>query len=591
MSGNWTFKDASVDAVVEQRSKRIIGPINGSFQQGRITLLVGANGAGKSTLLETMAGLRALQSGSVALGGSSLWEKGKRGKIRLNRSVLLNTGIALQHSESQWFAPKTSEEFRFSLKPYKLTGAEQEDRIRKAMKATGLPSQLADADPWTLSGGQQRRLSLACLIACEPKWLLLDEPTSGLDTAGISQLLNVLQAHREAGGGAVISTHDLDALLPIADEVAVMEDGLLRQGVPAAEWAAAHLSDGAAPQALRVLAELQNASIDVPRSSGGMKLWPSPSELAGSLASQFAACPQEGMKEIMPTRLVQPAASTVTAASHQVLSGDLISNHRVQEAAKVPPGLHQNIIGATGLTSRFDPRALILSYVLLAAAILMQGRWAGIAASALLTGLALFPLRAQIRPWMKVIRAYSIMIAAIAFIAGIQLKPLGFQWPNAEFTLLKFSGLLIVMLLGLPMLAMVTPLRVQRAIEQTFGWLGRFKVPVRSAALTVTLIFRFIPLLGSEWQRFATIAHARGKATSQLGSLPVSMLFPVVIPYIRSLLRLAEQLADALEARGIGSPDGKPTRGFTLRFKTGDVLLMLAALLSAAILFYLKTVL
>ncbi|WP_042160636.1 ATP-binding cassette domain-containing protein [Paenibacillus gorillae] len=585
MSGNWTLEEAAVYAVTASGNKRIIGPVDGSFRQGRITLLAGANGAGKSTLLETMAGLRALQSGSVALGESSLWEKGKRGKMRLNRSVLLDTGISLQHSEAQWFAPKVSEEFRFSLKPYKLPEVEQEERIRKAMKATGLPLQLADADPWTLSGGQQRRLSLACLLACQPKWLLLDEPTSGLDTAGVSQLLDVLRVHREAGGGAVISTHDLDALLPIADEVAVMEDGLLLQAVPAAEWAAAHASDGAAPQALRVLAELQRTGIEISRNSKA-DLWPSSSELARALASQFVRHPHEEVQEVIP-RSVQPAAAV--GMGHQASSDVFISEHRLQHTVTISGTSPYTGVSAAGLASRFDPRALILSYVLLAAAILMQGRWPGIAAAALLTGVVLFPLRAQIRPWIKVIRAYSIMIAAIAFIAGIQLKPFGFEWTNAQFTLLRFSGLLLVMLLGLPMLAMVTPLRVQRAIEQTFGWLSRFKVPVSSAALTVTLIFRFIPLLGSEWQRFATIAHARGKATTQLGSLPVAMLFPVIIPYIRSLLRLAEQLADALEARGIGNPNGKPTRGFVLQFTARDALLMLAALLSATLLIYVNT--
>ncbi|GGG80186.1 ATP-binding cassette domain-containing protein [Paenibacillus radicis (ex Gao et al. 2016)] len=588
MSGNWTFDDAAVYAAAEYGTKRIIGPIDGSFEQGRITLLVGANGAGKSTLLEMMAGLRPLHSGSVALGSSSLWQKGKRRKMRLDRNVLLHTGISLQHSESQWFAPKVSDEFRFSLKPYKLPEAEQEDRMRKAMEATGLPPQLTENDPWTLSGGQQRRLSLACLIACQPQWLLLDEPTSGLDTAGISQLLDVLQAHREAGGGAVISTHDLDVLLPIADEVAVMEDGLLLQAVPAAEWAAVHASDYAAPQALRVLKELRHARFEL--SQPDTALWPSLSELAGAIASQLAATGHGELREPKLMQKQQTAQGADAGRERQARSVDydVESPHQSQEADKV------NIspqIGAGGLASRFDPRALILSYVLLAAAVLMQGTWPGIGVAVVLTGIALFPLRAQIRPWIKVIRAYSIMIAAIAFIAGIQLKPLGFEWTNAQFTLLRFSGLLVVMLLGLPMLAMVTPLRVQRAIEQTFGWLGRFKVPVSSVALTVTLIFRFIPLLGSEWQRFAAIAHARGKATTQAGSLPVSMLFPVVIPYIRSLLRLAEQLADALEARGIGNPNGKPTRGFKLRFAARDALLMLAALLSASLLFYLNAVL
>ncbi|MFX3637090.1 MAG: energy-coupling factor transporter transmembrane protein EcfT [Candidatus Pristimantibacillus sp.] len=251
-----------------------------------------------------------------------------------------------------------------------------------------------------------------------------------------------------------------------------------------------------------------------------------------------------------------------------------------------PKGAGTAAAPASPLASRFDPRALIIAYLLIASAILLQSSWGGIAAAAVIIAAALYPMRSQIRPWIKVIRAYIILIAVVTFIAGLHIQPLSFDYEQALQTAVRFSGLLLAMLLGLPLFALVTPLRVQRALEQTFGWLSRFHVPVASFALTVTLIFRFIPLLAEEWGRFAKIAHARGKAVTPAGSLPISMLPAAVIPYIRSLLRMAEQMADALEARGIGNPNVKPTRGFRLRFSRIDGLLMALSILASALLYY-----
>ncbi|WP_284241561.1 energy-coupling factor transporter transmembrane component T family protein, partial [Paenibacillus glycanilyticus] len=244
--------------------------------------------------------------------------------------------------------------------------------------------------------------------------------------------------------------------------------------------------------------------------------------------------------------------------------------------------------GKPRLASRFDPRALIAAYLMLATTILLQHSWAGLAVAVALCAAALIPLRTQIRPWIKVIRAYVIMTAIIAVIAGLHLKPFAFDWETALQSLQRFSGLLIVMMLGLPLMGLVTPLRVQRSLEQTFGWLSRFKVPVTSVALTVTLIFRFIPLLAAEWERYVKIAHARGKATTPSGSLPFRMLLPAMVPYIRSLLRLAEQMADALEARGIGDPRIKPTQGLRLTFSREDLFIVSGGAIAAILLLIIR---
>ncbi|MDQ0059754.1 ATP-binding cassette domain-containing protein [Paenibacillus harenae] len=556
MVADWTLKEVTVVTDGPDR-KTLLKNVNMRFEPGKITLLVGRNGAGKSTLLETLAGLREVRFGEIKLGETPLWMKKGRLK-RLNAPVLLQFGLSMQHSESQWFLSTARAELLYSMKPYKVTAKEAEQRIERAMASAGLDAELLERDPWTLSGGQQRRLSLACLLACEPEWLLLDEPTAGLDAVGIRSLCAVLEVHRAAGRGAVVVTHDIGALLPLADAVAVVEDGNVREAAPAA---AAHAHAAAAPEALRALAALRGAAAlppqepAAPARSGGTP-WPSPREAAAAAAEQLA-------------RRDSGRAEPLAAA-----------------AAHTPPAAAQAAAAPSGRSPRadtFDPRALVAAYLLLAASLLAQRSLAALALAACVTALLLVPYRQLLYRWAGVIRAYAYFIVIVGAISGIRFRPFAFEWSSAEPTVLRLCQLLVVMLLGMPMLQLVTPLRLQRSIQQTFGWLARLHIPIHSFALLVTLIFRFIPLLAGEWERFAKLAHARGKAITPLRSVPVRMIYAVIVPYIRSIVRLAEQMADALEARGFGLARQKPTYGFRLRLGKPDFLLLTVALLASAI--------
>lgn len=576
MSADWMLNGVSVSA--DGADKRLLlSDVNLHFKAGQITLLLGRNGAGKSTLLETMAGIRTLQEGTIGLGDDSLWvSKGSRKK--LNRDVMLRFGISMQHAESQWFASTVREELLYSMKPYHVKAEEANRRMENALAEAGLATELLERDPWTLSGGQQRRLALACLLACEPEWLLLDEPTAGLDAVGVRRLCAVLDAHRAAGGGAVVATHDLDALLPLADAVAVVSGGTVREAAAAA--AIAHAA--AAPQALRALAELRaEAALPplAPARSGGAP-WPEPREVAAVLAAELTR----------PGRVRGGAGAVVSgkAADAQLLTGATADDIAYKQQPYTGPSL-----AATELLrpDRFDPRALIVVYLLLAASVFAQRTLLELSLAAIVTMLLLAPFRTLIWPWVRVIRAYAVLIAILCFIGGVSFNPLSFDWAKALPIVLRLGKLLLIMLLGMPMLKLMTPFRLQRSIEQSFGWLSRINVPIHSFALLVTLIFRFIPLLTGEWERFAKLAHARGKAVTALRTVPFSMLQSVMIPYVRSILRLAEQMADALEARGFGYTKRKPTYGFRLRFGRSDAILFIAAAFSSVLLILIASVL
>lgn len=587
MGADWQLNGVSVHAENDNK-KQLLKEVHTSFKAGEITLLIGRNGAGKSTLLETLAGIRSIQSGNIELGTDQLWmENGRRS--RLNPEVVLKLGISMQNAESQWFASSVREEMVYSLKPYKLDSSIIEERIAEALARAGLPVELLERDPWTLSGGQQRRLSLACLLACEPDWLLLDEPTAGLDAGGIRRLCAVLEAHRAAGRGAVVATHDLDALLPLADVVAVVDGGTVRAAAKAA--AIAHAAS--APQALRALDALRKEAAMpleqfIQRADADEAPWPAPQELAAAISIALAS---RAVQKSGATAVVTNGAASIYTEHNkpntfskeepkEESKGKLAEKTKTEfsqlRAAKPSVLLRSNY---------FDPRALVIVYLFLSASIFAQKTALELTVAAVSTLLLLIPFRTLIWPWRRVIRAYAIMIIIFCVIAGIGIRPLSFDLDKVWPIVIRLGKLLLIMLLGLPMLKLMTPLRLQRSLEQTFGFLVRLKVPIHSFAIIVTLIFRFIPLLTGEWERFAKLAHARGKAVTPLKTVPMKRLLPILIPYVRSILRLAEQMADALEARGFGYAKRKPTYSFRLRFGRADARLMSIAAAAGSLLF------
>ncbi|EFM13148.1 ABC transporter related protein [Paenibacillus curdlanolyticus YK9] len=629
---------------------------NASFAPGTITLMIGRNGAGKSTLLESMAGLRRSSQGTIVLGAEPLWN-GKKP----NRAVLLQTGIAVQQSASQWFLPTVEAEFRYTLKPYRHlhdAGA-IEQAIASALRSVGLPADLLSRDPRILSGGQQKRLAIAMLIVSKPSWLLLDEPTAGLDKEGTLQLCEALQAHRAAGGGAVIVTHDLEALLPLADAVIAIEDGIATEAMAPEAWAEAQLiragieaaggeqarwaagaavqgserngagageaaresereearagaaareseRDGAGAGAAARESERDGAGAgaaaqggasahisasDAARSGTGAaarpRVLPLPLQAAAQLRAAGFAVPA-GAPWALPQALAEALAPALTARriAAAVAAGESApaAGRHAAKAAPQPEPPHcaparRHPAGPRHRSARLDPRAIILAYMVFASAVLLQQTWPGLLAATALASLFVWlPLRAAIAPWRRAIVLYAQMVAILVIIGGVSFAPFGFHLTAALNTGFNLSQLLVVMVLGLPMSALMTPLRLQRALEQTFGWLEHLRIPIAKLALTVALIFRFIPMLSSEWERFARIAQARGKLAAQPGKVPMRMMVAVLAPFLLAMLRDAEQMTEALEARGYGRIDRKPTRGLVVRWSRSDTYILLISI-------------
>lgn len=194
---------------------------------GCATALLGPTGSGKSTLLQVVRGLLDQQAGSVRLDGVAaddpLYEARRR-----------EVGLVFQMSELQLFAATALEDVAFGPRQLGWPPPQAEQAAQAALATVGLPvERFAHRHPHSLSGGEQRRLALAGVLAMRPRLLLLDEPFVGLDPRARQQLVAVLAALRAEGAGFILATHDIDLAWLLCDSRLLLDDGRL---VVAGSW-------------------------------------------------------------------------------------------------------------------------------------------------------------------------------------------------------------------------------------------------------------------------------------------------------------------------------------------------------------------
>ena len=193
---------------------------------GRSLALLGASGSGKSTLLQVIKGLDAPEAGRVVLDGAEASQPGYAG---LQRQV----GLVFQTPELQLFAASAREDVAFGPRRLGWPDAEVAAAVDEAMELVGLPpGQFGARHPYALSGGEQRRLALAGVLAMRPRLLLLDEPFVSLDPATRRELVRILTRLREDGVTLVLATHDVDLAWALCDELLVLDEGRVAAAGP-----------------------------------------------------------------------------------------------------------------------------------------------------------------------------------------------------------------------------------------------------------------------------------------------------------------------------------------------------------------------
>ena len=216
--------DLSVPRGRGRRRHEVLHGVHLTLRRGEVLAVVGINGSGKSTLLRALAGLEAWTAGEVTVAGRP------RRPGRPGRAVTL----VMQNPEHQFLEPTVRDELAHGMR---LEGAEEArvDRAVDEMLARFDLVDRADANPFLLSGGQQRRLSVASVLGEHREVVCLDEPTFGQDRRGAEALMDRLHDVAAQGAGLVITTHDMELAADHADRVLILAQGTVLNEGPARE--------------------------------------------------------------------------------------------------------------------------------------------------------------------------------------------------------------------------------------------------------------------------------------------------------------------------------------------------------------------
>ena len=206
-----------------------LSDVSFAVKPGEFLGIAGHTGSGKSTLVQHMNGILKPTRGRVMVRGLDMADK--RSEAELRGTV----GVVFQYPEHQLFAETVYKDVAFGPRNLGLSDGEVDERVHRALSRVGLDfDAVSQKSPFELSGGQQRRVAFAGILAMEPSVLVLDEPAAGLDPAGRRSFLQLIaRLHKQEGLTVVMVSHNMDDLAAMCDRVLVMNEGCLQSvGAP-----------------------------------------------------------------------------------------------------------------------------------------------------------------------------------------------------------------------------------------------------------------------------------------------------------------------------------------------------------------------
>ena len=210
-------------------AEKILDNLNLEVNKGLFLGITGKSGSGKTTLLETICGFHKPDMGQVLFNNQNIYES-EFDTLSFRKKVQM----VFQFPENQFFETEIRREVEFGIKNNSLSPEEINRRVSESLQTVGLNDNgTEELSPFALSGGQKRRLALACALVLQPEILLLDEPFSGLDDSGQNQIIKILQDIKTKGTTILMVSHDPNVLCEIADRIIVMNDGrIIKNEIP-----------------------------------------------------------------------------------------------------------------------------------------------------------------------------------------------------------------------------------------------------------------------------------------------------------------------------------------------------------------------
>lgn len=185
--------------------KIALDDVSFEIPEGKCIIIGGENGSGKSVLMSIIAGLDNADSGTIDLAGKRV-------------------GLVFQEAETQILGETPREDVAFGLKNLGIKGKALDECVKSALEKTGLLEK-ADFPARFLSGGEKRRLAVACMLAMNNPVIILDEPYANLDYSGVRQVNQLVSNLKNEGKTIILLTHEIEKCLGLADIFIVLFRG------------------------------------------------------------------------------------------------------------------------------------------------------------------------------------------------------------------------------------------------------------------------------------------------------------------------------------------------------------------------------
>lgn len=231
-------------------------------EKGDFLAIIGKTGSGKSTLLSHLNGIIKADKGEIYYNGQNIYDK----NFNLT-SLRFNCGVVFQYPEYQLFSETVIEDVCFGAIKMGLGKEEAVKRAEHMLDKLGV-LYLKDESPFTLSGGEKRKVAFAGVIVMQPEILILDEPEAGLDTISKKEFYNFLKSLNEDKQITIIfTTHNLDDVVEYANRVIIMNDGQIVANGKTHEVfldnSIMEKNNLEKPYAIEIIKKLQERNIDV----------------------------------------------------------------------------------------------------------------------------------------------------------------------------------------------------------------------------------------------------------------------------------------------------------------------------------------
>ncbi len=196
--------------------------INLKIDRGEFIGIIGHTGCGKTTLLQLLNGLLEPTSGQIFIEEIDI----HRNKKKL-KEVRKKIGLSFQYPENQFFEENIAKEIAFGPKNMGIVEEQLEQRIKTSLEMVDMDyKSYKDRSPFSLSGGEMRRVAIASILAIDPEMIILDEPTASLDPQSCSKLLSVIvNLYKKYNKTVVMVSHNMEIMAELTKRIIVMEKG------------------------------------------------------------------------------------------------------------------------------------------------------------------------------------------------------------------------------------------------------------------------------------------------------------------------------------------------------------------------------